>query len=203
MEYAFEYELVDISIGYDVPEDDVSWRVSEAEREVTDKPDIEYDADGVPMGNTREEIEKRREIIHDYIQQWRTAHKDNPRVFNENLNEYIRINQVFLLESVHHAVGNYKSTKAVLQMDDIMAKAEYIGDSLTKDGDSNQKSFEKMIVMIYRSEKLGNVKMTVGLKRRTHEKVEYSITVPPTHTPFIEPDLKIGVNKKKRKKHHK
>jgi len=60
-----------------------------------------------------------------------------------------------------------------------------------------------MIVMIYRSNELGNVKMTVGVKRRTHEKIEYGITVPPPHTPFIDPSMKIGVNKDKRKKHHK
>jgi len=85
-------------------------------------------------------------------------------------------------------------------MEKVMAKAVYIGISQKKEGDNNQKSFEKMIVMKYESEELGNVKMTVGVKNRTHEKIEYSITVPSPNTPFMENELKLKANGKKRKK---
>jgi hypothetical protein len=40
----------------------------------------------------------------------------------------------------------------------------------------NQKPFEKMIVMHYECVGIGTVKMTVGVRRRTHEKVQYCIT---------------------------
>ena len=40
----------------------------------------------------------------------------------------------------------------------------------------NQKPFEKMIVMNYDCPGIGKVKMTVGIRRRTHEKVQYCIT---------------------------
>ena len=40
----------------------------------------------------------------------------------------------------------------------------------------NQKPFEKMIVMNYDCPCIGKVKMTVGIRRRTHEKVQYCIT---------------------------
>lgn len=40
----------------------------------------------------------------------------------------------------------------------------------------NQKEFEKMLIMHYRCPGIGTVKMTVGVKRRTHEKVQYCIT---------------------------
>lgn len=189
----YEYELIDIEFEHPYKQNDFACE---------DSPVIEYDVDGVPMGNSLAEIDLRRKIVHEYIQQWRNSHEDK-RLFNEDLADYIRINQLFLLESVNHAVDNYYSTKAVLRMEEVMAKAMYIGDSQKKEGNSNQKSFEKMVVLIYRSEDLGNVKMTVGIMRRTHEKIGYSITVPASHTPFIEEDLKIGANKKKRKKHHK
>ena len=40
----------------------------------------------------------------------------------------------------------------------------------------NQKPFEKMIIMKYDCVGIGVVKMTVGVRRRTHEKVQYCIT---------------------------
>ena len=40
----------------------------------------------------------------------------------------------------------------------------------------NQKTFEKMIIMKYDCVGIGVVKMTVGVRRRTHEKVQYCIT---------------------------
>ena len=43
-------------------------------------------------------------------------------------------------------------------------------------GNGNQKPFEKMIIMKYDCVGIGVVKMTVGVRRRTHEKVQYCIT---------------------------
>lgn len=201
----FEYELIDICMDSEYEEADENNRWSACEETADEKTasDIVYDADGIPIGDSQEERQVRRNKIHEFIQQWREQHLDNPCVFNENLKEFIRINQTFLIESVSHAVGNYKSTKAVLRMEEIMTKAEYIGVSQKKEGDSNQKSFEKMIVMIYKSEELGNVKMTVGVKNRTHEKIEYSITVPTPHTPFLDNDMRLKGCSKKRKKRSK
>ena len=95
--YIFEYELIDISFeqGYELPEEDVIWHVSEeASSQDNEQTAIEYDADGIPMGNSQEEKHIRRNIIHEFIQQWRANHKDTPFVFNENLNENIKINQL-------------------------------------------------------------------------------------------------------------
>ena len=41
---------------------------------------------------------------------------------------------------------------------------------------AHQKPFEKMIIMKYDCVGIGVVKMTVGVRRRTHEKVQYCIT---------------------------
>jgi len=197
-----EYELIDICIdcGYKEGEENPGWTACEETPAGKPAAEIVYDAEGIPMGDSQEERLIRREKIHQFIQKWREQHADNPCVFNESLKENIRINQAFMIESVSHSVNSYKSTKAVMMMEVVMAKAELIGESRKKEGDSNQKSFEKMIVMIYRSEELGDIKMTVGVKKFTHEKIEYSITVPAPHTQFLDDNLKINSKSKKRKK---
>ena len=87
-EEKYEYELISISFeqSYEQPEENVVWRVSEdAPSQNNAHTEIEYDADGIPMGNSQEEKHIRRNIIHEFIQQWRANHKDTPFVFNENL----------------------------------------------------------------------------------------------------------------------
>jgi len=201
-----EYELIDICIDssiYEEREETAPYSACDVVEGDKPAPEIKYDADGIPMGDSQEERLIRREKIHQFIQRWREQHSDNPRVFNENLNECIKINQVFLLESVLHSAMRYQSTKAVMKMEIVMAKAILVGEVRIKEGNSNQKPFEKMIVMRYDSGDLGAVKMTVGVRRRTLEKVEYCITVPENGIPFIDETLKRNVKSKKRKKHHK
>lgn len=203
----FEYELVNIIFEqpYELSEDDITGYVAEnattpsKDEEIT----IEYDADGLPMGRSKEEIEIRRQIVYDYIQRWRTENKDNPHIYNDNLKEYIKITQIFMIESVAHSVGNYKSTKAILHFEEIMAKAHKVGLTRTKEGNRNQKPFTKMMVMRYKMDDLGDIKMTVGIRARTNEKVEYSITVPDKEKPFIDKNLRIHSKSKKRKKRSK
>lgn len=207
-EEKYEYELISISFeqSYEQPEEYVVWRVSEDAPSQNDAhTEIEYDADGIPMGNSQEEKHIRRNIIHEFIQQWRANHKDTPFVFNENINENIKINQLFLIESVSHAIGTYKSTKAALRFEEVMSKAQKIGLTKVKEGNSNQKPFQQMLVMRYTSEDLGDVKMTVGIRKVTKEKVQYSITVPNEGTPFIDETMRISEKSKgpKRKKHPK
>ena len=207
-EEKYEYELISISFeqSFEQPEEDVVWRVSEdAPSQNNAHTEIEYDADGIPMGNSQEEKHIRRNIIHEFIQQWRANHKDTPFVFNENLNENIKINQLFLIESVSHAIGTYKSTKAALRFEEVMSKAQKIGLTKVKEGNSNQKPFQQMLVMRYTSEDLGDVKMTVDIRKVTKEKVQYSITVPNEGTPFIDETMRISEKSKgqKRKKHPK
>lgn len=57
-----------------------------------------------------------------------------------------------------------------------------------------------MVVMIYRSEELGNVKMVVGIRQRTLEKVQYSITVPQPGSPFIDKYMRMDAHAENRKK---
>jgi hypothetical protein len=66
---------------------------------------------------------------------------------------------------------------AILFLTEILENAEQKGapQNINPQRD-NQKGFEKIIVMEYRKNELGKIKLTVGVKRGTKEKVQYCIT---------------------------
>lgn len=45
-----------------------------------------------------------------------------------------------------------------------------------KPGNKNQQPFERMMIMEYELVGIGTVKMTVGVRHRTQEKIQYCIT---------------------------
>jgi hypothetical protein len=128
----------------------------------------------IPTGAAEEDVIKRRNIIANYYREWK---EQNPlqRRYNISLKEYINIRFISITETCTYAARSYLSTLAVLQLDAILVGAKRVSTVPTKKN-SNQKQFEKMIVMHYVCPGIGNVKMTVGVKRRTHEKVQYCIT---------------------------
>ena len=128
----------------------------------------------IPQGNTPEEVAARRSIISNFYREWKEA---NPlmRRYNVALKEYINIRFVSITETCTHASRSYLSTLAVLQLDAILTGARKVA-TLPAKNNGNQKPFEKMIVMTYDCPGIGKVKMTVGVRRRTHEKVQYCIT---------------------------
>ena len=204
------YELIDIEwhIDYDFEiEDHVSVVADCSSLEGFENPDkqepkIERDAEGIPMGNSPEEKEMRREIIYNFLAQWRTSHPQEA-IVNKDLKEPIKVVHRSLSEASAHTARSYKSTKAFLQLDTILMEAKKYGESLTKADDKSQKNLEKMIIMTYRLENLGLVKLTVGVRRKTHEKIEYGLTVPPKGIPLIEPELRIQDKTKKKKASHR
>lgn len=207
MQETYIYELVDITFENPYPqiegEECIFVREDEpAQPEVKPTVTIEYDAEGIPMGDSQEEKIIRREKIHQYIQQWRMNHADTPYIYNKDLKEDVKINQLFLLESVAHSAYRYPSTKAVLCMEEVIAEAKLVCKVKTKDN-SNQKPFKEMIILRYYSSLLGTVKMTVGSRKRTLEKVQYSITVPSSEIPFVDESsiIRERPKNKKRKKH--
>ena len=128
----------------------------------------------IPMGNSPEDIATRRNIIANFYREWK---KQNPhqRRYNFSLREYINIRFISITETCTHASRSYLSTLAVLQLDAILNGAKKAA-TLPPKNNSNQKGFEKMIVMYHECPGIGKVKMTVGVKHRTHEKVQYCIT---------------------------
>lgn len=83
---------------------------------------------------------------------------------------------ISIVETSEHAAKNFLSTLAVLQLDAILMGARKVSVKKVKENNKNQKPFERMLIMEYQLIGIGKVKMTVGVRRRTHEKVQYCIT---------------------------
>ena len=111
---------------------------------------------------------------------WKSKQKPKSAIFcffshSFSEKEYINIRFISITETCTHASRSYLSTLAVLQLDAILNGAKKTA-ALPPKNNSNQKGFEKMIVMYHECPGIGKVKMTVGVKHRTHEKVQYCIT---------------------------
>ena len=129
----------------------------------------------IPEGNTLEDIKQREQIIRDLYREWKEKNPSQ-RKFNLSLKEYINIRMVSIVETSEHAAKNYLSTLAVLQLDAILVGAKKVSIKKVKPNNKNQQPFERMMIMEYEMMGLGTVKMTVGVRRRTQEKVQYCIT---------------------------
>ena len=129
----------------------------------------------IPEGNTLDDIKRRTQIIRDFYREWKVKNPSQ-RKYNLSLKEYINIRMVSIVETSEHAAKNYLSTLAVLQLDAILVGARMVAQRKTKPGNKNQQPFERMLIMEYELVGIGTVKMTVGVRRRTQEKVQYCIT---------------------------
>lgn len=129
----------------------------------------------IPEGNTLEDVKQRELIIREFYREWKER---NPlqRKYNLALKEYINIRMVSIVETSEHAAKSYLSTLAVLQLDAILVGAKKISIKKVKPNNKNQQPFERMMIMEYELIGIGTIKMTVGVRRRTHEKVQYCIT---------------------------
>jgi len=136
--------------------------------------EVEIRPQDVPTGDSSEDIENRRRIISQFYHDWKLR---NPSLkkFNLSLSEDINIRFVSITETCTHASRTYLSTLAVLQLDAILTNAKVVSTVRSKNN-ANQKRFEKIIIMRYDCVGIGVIKMTVGVRRRTHEKVQYCIT---------------------------
>ena len=129
----------------------------------------------IPIGNSREDIQQRELIIRDFYREWKEKNPSQKK-YNLSLKEYINIRMVSIVETSEHAAKNYLSTLAVLQLDAILVGARKVSIQNVKQNNKNQKPFEKIIIMEYELVGIGTIKMTVGIRRRTREKVQYCIT---------------------------
>lgn len=129
----------------------------------------------VPIGNTKEDVETRKQIILDFYRKWK---QENPsqRKYNISLKDYVNIRNVSITETSFRASKTYLSTLAVLQLDAILATARKVKIVNAKPKNKNQKPFNKMVLMECDLPGIGLVKLIVGIKRRSFEKVQYCIT---------------------------
>ena len=129
----------------------------------------------IPEGNTLEDIRERERIIREFYREWKEKNPSQ-RKYNLSLKEYINIRMVSIVETSEHAAKSYLSTLAVLQLDAILTGARKVSLKKPKPGNKNQQPFERIMIMEYDLVGIGTVKMTVGVRRRTQEKVQYCIT---------------------------
>jgi hypothetical protein len=199
-EYIFEYELIDISFdqGYELPEDGVMWCVSEDAPSRNDEhKSIEYDADGIPMGNSIPEIEQREVIIRDFFEKWSTLNNER-RIFNDILQEYIYVRAVSVIEAKEHSAKSYKSTRAIMIIDEVLKNASPIRRVSKKTDNKNQKDFAYMLVMIYKHQDIGTIKLTVGV-RPNAMKIQYGLTALRPGQPLIDETINKTTKKTKKR----
>ena len=129
----------------------------------------------IPIGESKEDINARKQIILEFYYSWKLR---NPtlRRYNIWLKDYINIRNLSINETSYRASKSYLSTLAVLQLDAILTTAKKTKIALAKSNNDNQKSFNKMILMESVLPGIGVVKLIVGIKRRSLEKVQYCIT---------------------------
>lgn len=128
----------------------------------------------VPTGNAKEDIKERKNIIIRFYQEWKSKNPSQKR-YNLNLQDYINIRNISMVETSAHASKNYLSTLAVLQLDAILTNAKKIKIENAK-ANKNQKPFNKVIMMECLLPAIGIVRLVVGIKRSSQEKVQYCIT---------------------------
>ena len=137
---------------------------------------MELDPNGIATGDTTEDKKQRKRFIMNFYKMWEI---ENPQkqVFNKSLNDFINVRYVSVDETVGHASYRYMSTLAVMFLTEILEKAKPQGIPKNANPDKkSQKGFEKIITMEYQKETFGTIKLTVGVKRGTKEKIQYCIT---------------------------
>ena len=130
----------------------------------------------VPKGESKEDFKIRKQIIWHFYQDWKKKNPSQKR-YNLDLKDYINIKFVSIDETSHQAAKSYLSTLAVLQLDSILTLAKKYRTVKAKPNDKNQKQFNKLLWMKYALPGVGEVKLMVGIVRRTKDKVQYCITV--------------------------
>ena len=130
----------------------------------------------IPTGNNKEDFKIRKQIIWQFYQDWKMKNPSLKR-YNLTLKDFINIRFVSIDETSHQAAKSYLSTLAVLQLDSILTMAKKYRTVKAKIKDKNQKQFNKLLWMKYDLPGVGEVKLMVGIVRRTKDKVQYCITV--------------------------
>lgn len=211
--YTLEYELIEISFAqkYDV-EGEMSFKPqyvhddgeADASAEI---PAIQYDADGIPMGQSMAEIRMREGMIDTFFRRWVEEHPEK-EVFNIKVADNIRIRKISIDEAKQHASKSYLSTVAILKyFDEILTNAVSIGKTAIKQNDRNQSQFDYMLIMSYQCQEIGLAKLTVGIRKKQladrkleETKTEYGISIMPEGQKI---EIPRKADKHKRKAPHK
>lgn len=188
MKNFFEYEFIDISIetAYKLP-DNYGVFACEDNPLFTEPvtPLTEKDSNGIPMGDSIKDIEQREIIILDFFERWSATNPER-KVYNEKLGEFIYVRAISIIEAKEHSAKSYRSTRAIMIIDEVLQNASPIRRVPKKTGNRNQKEFEYMLVMVYKHPEIGAVKLTVGV-RQNSRKIQYGLTA-------LRPDQQLTSN---------
>lgn len=205
MEEVLEYELLNIewelNYEFDLKPSCMCVRdgSGEPEQKESSTMSLRYDENGIPMGESPEETKQRKQIIFDFYEQWKSAHPEKA-VYNESLKADILIRKESVVEAAGHAARSYKSTLAVMKLDELLAGAVKVGIDKPKPGNKNQSKLTSMILMTYQMEGIGKVKLTVGVRLRSGDKIQYGIFAVPDNLSVkaivIDKEMKKASHKK-------
>ena len=138
--------------------------------------ELKLDDNGIALGDTKEDKKQRKQFIKNFYQHWETINQTK-KVFNKSLNDFINVRFISVDETSGHASHRYMSTLAVIFLTETLEKAKQKGAPKNANPEKkSQKGFEKIITMEYQKEKFGTIKLTVGVKRGTKEKIQYCLT---------------------------
>ena len=129
----------------------------------------------IPKGNSKEELDRRKEIISQAYRQWTNLHP-NKKVYNPSLKGEVNVRFLSITETIRHAAKSHLSTLAILHLDTILLNAVVCGKPKPpKKGVANQKTFKYLLETRCQIPDIGEVKMMVGVKR-SGEMIQYCIT---------------------------
>jgi hypothetical protein len=144
--------------------------------EIQNNKSMNLNTESIPTDDTKEAKKQRKQIIKDFYYLWGTINPSK-KVFNKSLNDFIHVKYISVDETAEHASLRYISTLAVLFLSEILENAVQNGTPKNVNpAKKHQKGFEKIIIMEYCKEKFGTIKLTVGVKRGTKEKIQYCVT---------------------------
>ncbi|MBQ0061428.1 MAG: hypothetical protein KBT15_06625 [Bacteroidales bacterium] len=125
----------------------------------------------IPCGYGRAVIKQREKIIKRFYAKWCAEHPDK-QIWNKHLGEFIKVKFLSINETYAKAARSYESTLAVFRLTEVLSEATLVEEKPVKPKVKNQKSFEKMMLMLA----FENIKLTVGRQRSNGELVQYCIT---------------------------
>jgi len=129
----------------------------------------------IPQGRTKEEIQQREKFIKDFYANWNAANPEK-RIYNTHLQAFIYVKFLSIQETAEKAARSYKSTLAVTYLTEILELAKIVLNTKPKVGNKKQSRFSDVIIMHHSKKNFGKIKLTVGILRGSHEKVQYCIT---------------------------
>lgn len=165
-----EYELIDISWSFRYQfQEDPGQSVHDESGNDTSQSEpssiIERDAEGIPMGQSMQEVREREQIINAFFDIWYNGRNRDAKIYNTHLKGDILVKGISIDEAKHHSCKSYLSTIAVIKyLEEVLANALPVRRTNVKPGNKNQSRFDYMLIMKHEIENLGTVKLTVGIR---------------------------------------